>query len=258
MPFETLLLDRVDGVVTLTLNRPERKNAVNGQMWTELLAVLREVASGDDRVVVITGAGGDFCSGADVAGDDQRSRPHHLAEMRHVNDVALALYRLPQPTIAKVRGVAVGAGLNMALLCDLVVADSTARFSEIFARRGLSIDFGGSWALPRRIGLHRAKELALLAEIIDAAAAERLGLVNRVVPDDELDSFVDDWARRLVAGPPIALAQTKRLLNVGVGSTLEQALDEEGAAQAINLVTADVAEAMRAFREKRQPRFEGR
>jgi len=259
MSFETLLLDRADGIVTLTLNRPERKNAVSGQMWTELLVVFREVAgNGDDRVVVITGAEGDFCSGADVSGDDLRSRPHHLGEMRHVNDVALALYRLPQPTIAKVRGVAVGAGLNMALLCDLVVADSTARFSEIFARRGLSIDFGGSWALPRRIGLHRAKELALLAEIIDAAAAERLGLVNRVVPDGELDSFVDDWARRLVAGPPIALAQTKRLLNVGVGSTLEQALDEEGAAQAINLVTADVSEAMRAFREKRQPRFEGR
>jgi len=259
MTFETLLLDRDNGVVTLTLNRPERKNAVSGQMWSELLAVFREVSSSrDDRVLVVTGAGGDFCSGADVSGEDERGRDHHLGEMRHVGDVALALYRLPQPTIAKVRGVAVGAGLNMALLCDLVVADTTARFSEIFARRGLSIDFGGSWALPRRIGMHRAKELALLAEIIDASAAERIGLVNQVVPDGELDSFVDDWARRLAVGPPIALSQTKRLLNVGVGSTLEQALDEEGAAQAINLVTADVAEAMRAFREKRQPRFEGR
>ena len=259
MTFETLLLDRDNGVVTLTLNRPGRKNAVSSQMWSELLAVFREVASSrDDRVLVVTGAGGDFCSGADVSGEDERGRDHHLGEMRHVGDVALALYRLPQPTIAKVRGVAVGAGLNMALLCDLVVADTTARFSEIFARRGLSIDFGGSWALPRRIGMHRAKELALLAEIIDASAAERIGLVNQVVPDGELDSFVDDWARRLAVGPPIALSQTKRLLNVGVGSTLEQALDEEGAAQAINLVTADVAEAMRAFREKRQPRFEGR
>ena len=114
--------------------------------------------------------------------------------MRHIGDVALALHRLPQPTIAKIRGVAVGAGLNMALGCDLVVASTNARFSEIFARRGLSIDFGGSWVLPRRVGLHRAKELALLADIIDATEAERIGLVNRVVDDAELDAFVDDWA----------------------------------------------------------------
>ena len=132
--------------------------------------------------------------------------------MRHVGDVALALHRLPQPTIAKVRGVAVGAGCNLALGCDLVVAGETARFSEIFAKRGLSVDFGGSWVLPRRVGLHRAKELAFFADIIEANEAERIGLVNRVVPDGELDAFVDDWATRLAAGPPIALALTKRLL----------------------------------------------
>ena len=126
--------------------------------------------------------------------------------MRHVGDVALALHRLPIPTIAKVRGVAVGAGCNMAIGCDLVVASENARFSEIFARRGLSIDFGGSWVLPRIVGMHRAKELALFADIIDAAEAERIGLVNRVLPDAEIDGFVDDWAARLAAGPPIALA----------------------------------------------------
>ena len=169
-----------------------------------------------------------------------------------------SLRRLPQPTIAKVRGVAVGAGMNMALLCDLVVAGDTARFSEIFARRGLTIDFGGSWVLPRRIGLHRAKELALFADIIDAAEADRIGLVNRVVPDGELDAFVDDWARRLAAGPPIALAQTKRLLDNAIGVTLEQALDDEGAAQSVNFGTGDTAEAVRAFVDKRQPEFKGR
>jgi 2-(1,2-epoxy-1,2-dihydrophenyl)acetyl-CoA isomerase len=178
--------------------------------------------------------------------------------MRHVGDVCLALYRLPQPAIAKVRGVAVGAGMNMALICDLVVADETARFSEIFARRGMSIDFGGSWVLPRRIGLHRAKELALLADIIGARDAEALGLVNRVVADTELDDFVADWARRLGAGPPIALAQTKRLLNNSVGVTLEQALDDESAAQSVNLTTADTREAMQAFLDKRAPTFLGR
>ena len=116
--------------------------------------------------------------------------------MRHVGDVALALHRLPQPTIAKVGGVAAGAGANMAFGCDLIVASDEARFTEIFARRGLTIDFGGSWLLPRLIGLHKAKELAFFADIISAKEAEAFGLVNRVVPAGELDAFVDDWAQQ--------------------------------------------------------------
>ena len=160
--------------------------------------------------------------------------------------------------IAKVRGVAVGAGCNLAIGCDLVVAGTTARFSEIFARRGMSVDFGGSWLLPRRIGLHRAKELALLADIIDAAEAERIGLVNRVVADADLDEFVDGWATRIAAGPPIALAQTKRMLDSAMNVTFEEALDDEGAAQTINLRTADTAEAIAAFIGKREPKFQGR
>ena len=245
MTLETLLVDRADGIVTITMNRPEKKNAANGVMWDELLATFREIAANaQDRVVVLTGAGGAFCSGADVSGMGERRRRTALASMRHISDIATALYRIPQPTIAKVRGIAAGAGMNMALLCDLIVACDTARFSEIFARRGLTIDFGGSWALPRRVGLHRAKELTLLTDIIDAAEADRIGLVNRVVPDGELDAFVDDWAGRLAAGPPIALAQSKRLLNNAVGATLEQALDEEGAAQTVNFSTKDTAEAV--------------
>jgi enoyl-CoA hydratase/carnithine racemase len=258
MSFETLLVDRADGIVTITLNRPEKKNAANGAMWDELLFNFREITANDqDRVMVITGAGGAFCSGADVSGMGGRDT-HGLANMRHISEVATALHRIPQPTIAKVRGVAAGAGMNMALLCDLVVAGDTARFSEIFARRGLTIDFGGSWVLPRRIGMHRAKELTLLTDIIDAEEADRIGLVNRVVPDGELDKFVDEWATRLAAGPPIALAQSKRLLNNAVGITLEQALDEEGAAQTVNFATKDTAEAVSAFLEKRDPTFQGR
>jgi enoyl-CoA hydratase/carnithine racemase len=258
MSFETLLVDREDGIVTVTLNRPEKKNAANATMWNELLDCFRELGGDDQvRVIVLTGAGGAFCSGADVSGMGGRDT-HGLANMRHISDVAMALYRLPQPTIAKVRGVATGAGMNMALLCDLIVASDNARFSEIFARRGLTIDFGGSWALPRRIGMHRAKELTLLTDIIDAAEADRIGLVNRVVPDGELDKFVDEWAARLAAGPPIALTQSKRLLNNAVGATLEQALDEEGAAQTINMSTKDTAEAVSAFLEKRDPTFQGR
>ncbi|MET0326558.1 MAG: enoyl-CoA hydratase [Ilumatobacteraceae bacterium] len=258
MSFETLLVDRADGIVTVTMNRPERKNAANGAMWDELLQVFREIGtSSADRVLVLTGAGGDFCSGADVSGMGTGDT-HGLTSMRHISDIAMALYRLPQPAIAKVRGIAAGAGMNMALLCDIVVAGETARFSEIFARRGLTIDFGGSWALPRRVGLHRAKELTLLADIIDATEADRIGLVNRVVSEDTLDKYVTEMATRLAAGPPIALAQAKRLLNNAIGSTLEQALDEEGAAQTINFSTTDTAEAVKAFLDKRTPTFEGR
>ena len=257
--YQTIIVERNNGVVNVTLNRPAKKNAANNVMWDELLATFREIsASADDRCVVLTGAGGDFCSGADLWAGDGGERQHQLARMRHVTDVALSLARLPQPVIAKVRGVAVGAGMNMALGCDLVVASENARFSEIFAKRGLSVDFGGTWLLPRRIGLHRAKELAFFADIIGAADAERLGLVNKVVPDVELDAFVDAWATRLAAMPPIAIAQTKRMLNNAMNVTLEEALEDEGAAQTVNFGTKDTAEAISAFTEKRDPVFRGR
>ncbi len=257
-PYESLQVDRTGGVVTITLDRPERKNAINAAMWDELSTVVGEIARRPaDRVVVITGAGGEFCSGADLA-EPSAEEEHHLARLRRVGDLCLAIARLPQPTIAKVRGVAVGAGLNLALVCDLVVAAEGARFSEIFAKRGLSLDFGGSWILPRLVGMHRAKELALLARIIDAREAAAIGLVNRVVPDAELDALVDGWVAELVAGPPIALALTKRLLNNSFNVTLEEALDDEGVSQAVNLGTTDHREAIAAFLLKRDPRFEGR
>ena len=257
---ETLEVLRQDGIVTVTMNRPSKKNAANGTMWAELKQTFLEIGSNpDDRVMVLTGAGGEFCSGADLSsGDARRAETHALASMRNITEVCMSLARIPQPTIAKVRGVAVGAGCNMALICDLVVASDTARFSEIFAKRGLSLDFGGSWVLPRRVGMHRAKELALLAEIIGAQEAERIGLVNRVVADADIDAFVADWAKRLAAGPPIALAQSKRMLNNSSNVTLEQALEDEGAAQALNFGTKDTAEAMAAFLEKREPRFIGK
>ena len=250
---------RADAIATVTLNRPHRKNAVTGDMWVQLAETFRSLsADADIRCVVITGAGGEFCSGADLAAREGSGRPvHQLAAMRSVNDAALALHRMPQPTIAKVRGVAVGAGCNMALGCDLVVASENARFSEIFAKRGLSVDFGGTWLLPRRVGLHRAKELALFGDIISAADASEMGLVNRVLPDSELDAFVDGWARRLAAGPPIALALTKRMLNNAMNVTMEEALDDEGAAQTVNFGTKDTIEAMSAFTEKREPKFKG-
>lgn len=257
---ETINVSRQDGIVTITLDRAAKKNAMTTQMFEELLETFREIQhSDDDRVVVITGANGEFCSGADLTPANDRPPRHQYAAMRLVNDCALMLHRLPMPVIAKVRGVAVGAGCNLALGCDLVVASDNARFSEIFARRGLSLDFGGSWIVPRLIGLHKAKELAFFADIISAQEAERIGLVNRVVPDAELDAFVDDWAQRLAAGPPIALAQSKRMLNNSLNHTMEQALDEEGMAQTVTIgSTKDTTEAFLAFAEKRPPKFQGR
>ena len=263
--FSTIIVedgtDADEAIITITMNRPEKKNAANGVMWEELRETFRQIAIlNNHRVVILTGAGGSFCSGADLWGEgptDGRN-PHWLSAMDNISDLALALHRLPMPVIAKVRGVAAGAGMNMALGCDLIVASDNARFSEIFARRGLSVDFGGSWVLPRLIGMHKAKELALFADILDAHEAKEFGLVNRVVADDQLDDFVANWARRLAAGPPIALAQTKRLLTNSFSMTMAEALDSEAAAQTINFTTKDTEEAIRSFTEKREPKFTGR
>lgn len=255
---ETIIVERSEGIVTITLNRPEKKNAINGVMWEELRETFRAIArNANDRCVVITGAAGAFCSGADLAGGGAARSRHQIFTMKEVADVAMALQRLPQPTIAKVVGVAAGAGLNMALGCDLIVASDDARFSEIFHKRGLSVDFGGTWLLPRLIGLHRAKELAFFADIISAQEAERLGLVNRVVARDAIDALVHDWATRLAAAPPVALASTKRMLNGAFEASFEQALEDEGWAQTVNFGTKDTAEAIDAFLNKRTPIFRG-
>ena len=153
--------------------------------------------------------------------------------------------------------MAVGAGWNLALGCDLVVATPESTFSQIFTKRGLSLDLGGSWLLPKLVGLQQAKRLTLLAETIDAEQAHAMNLVTWVVPGDEIDVFVDELARKLVAGPPIALAQTKALLNEGADRTLRDALANEARAQAMNFATADAPEAFSAFVEKREPRFTG-
>jgi enoyl-CoA hydratase/carnithine racemase len=249
-------VDVVAGIATVTVRNAHRKNAATPAMWDQLTNIFGGLArDADVRVVVVTGEGSDFCSGADLA---EAPDVHWLAQMRRTNEAALALHALPQPSIARVDGVAVGAGCNLALGCDLVVASDRSRFSEIFAKRGLSLDFGGSWLLPRRVGLHKAKELALLAPILSAAEAEAIGLVNRVVPIAELDGFVADWVAQLAAGPPIALAQTKALLDRSGTATLAEALEAEATAQAVNFGTEDTAEAIGAFLQKRTPTYRGR
>jgi enoyl-CoA hydratase/carnithine racemase len=255
---QEILIDRTDGVVTVTLNRPERLNAITADMWGALASLFGEIArSQDDRVVVITGAGDAFSSGADLGGSTDRGG-HPLPHMRRVGDAAMALHRLPKPTIARVDGVAAGAGANLALGCDLVAVSDRSRFSEIFARRGLTVDFGGSWLLPRAVGIHKAKELVLLAGMHSAEDLARLGLVNRVVPASELDAVVEEWVERLLAGPPLALSMSKMLLNKSFEMSMDQALEAEAQAQAVNLLSGDAKEAFQAFLDHREPRFEGR
>ncbi|MFZ4516811.1 MAG: enoyl-CoA hydratase/isomerase family protein [Microthrixaceae bacterium] len=261
----TVRLERADGIATITLDRPEVLNAINAEMWHGLLSAFRLVADEpEDRCVVLTGSGRAFCSGADLSdaaggkGAAGMGRSN-MDNMRKIAEVCLAVHECPTPVVARVQGIAAGAGCNLALAADIVLAGPDARFSEIFARRGLSVDFGGSWLLPRLVGLQRAKELVLLAEVIDAAEAHRMGLVNRVAADlDGLDEEVRSVARRLADGPPIALAASKRLLQSGWGSSLSEALEAESNAQCVNFSTKDTVEAVSAFLEKREPRFTGR
>jgi enoyl-CoA hydratase/carnithine racemase len=251
-----LLCSDRNGVRTLTLNRPRRKNAINRDLWIELAQALTDAAKDDGvRAVVLTGAGGAFCSGADISTPDD-SHPVH--KLQRLTDVAVALHELPLPTIAKVNGVAVGAGWNLALGCDLVVATPESTFSQIFAKRGLSVDLGGSWLLPKIVGLQQAKRLVLLAETIDAAEAQALNLVTWVVSAAEIDDFVAELADTLAAGPTVALGQSKALLNEGANRTLRDALANEARAQGVNFATDDAREAYAAFAERREPSFTGR
>jgi enoyl-CoA hydratase/carnithine racemase len=251
-----IAVERHRGVVTITFNRPAAKNAISPAGWSALKDALTSVRMPTDRLLVLTGQGSDFSSGNDVL-EQARSGLDAEASMRLISEVATALLTLPIPSIARVDGVAAGAGMNLALGCDFVVCTPEARFSQIFVKRALSPDLGGSWLLPRLIGLRAAKELALLGDFVDADRALALGLVNRVMPRSDLDESVEQLARPLLDGAPIALGATKSLLNNSQDATLAEALERETAAQLVNAASRDAAEAARAFREKRPPRFEG-
>jgi len=257
-------VERCAGLVTITLDRPAKKNAIDSQTWIELDRAFADVAADpDDRALILTGAGGNFSAGADLSGGpSERGVTGHrvqavVQEMRAMGDVIMRLHRIAKPTIAKVDGVAVGVGLGLVLACDLVLASDRARFSEIFAKRGLALDGGTSWLLPRLVGLGKAKELAFFADIIDAREAEAIGLVNRIVPVDELDQVAEQWGLRLAAGPTLALGLSKRLLDASSSVSFEQALEDEARCQHIAHTSADVQEGIAAFLERREPRFRG-
>jgi 2-(1,2-epoxy-1,2-dihydrophenyl)acetyl-CoA isomerase len=256
----TILTACADGVATLTLNRPEVRNALNMTMRRDLEVALAQLDEARDvRVVVVRGAGEHFCAGGDVK--LMRDHPMTAAEgqsrVEAINRAILALARLRVPTIVMVDGAAAGAGCNLALACDLVVASDRARFGELFARIGLIPDAGGTFFLPRRVGLARAKELVFTADIIDAREAERIGLVNRVVPAAALEAETYALARRIADGPPRVLAAAKALLDRASGLDLQSALHWEALTQGEMIAAADHREGLRAFFEKRPPRFTG-
>jgi 2-(1,2-epoxy-1,2-dihydrophenyl)acetyl-CoA isomerase len=259
--YETIDWSLEGHVATITLNRPEKLNAMSWQMFEEIGVAFRRAADDDDvRCVVVTGAGGAFCSGADLTDPANLvGSPFELKDrMRRIHDIAHAFMTCPKPTVARVSGIAAGAGCNLALSCDLIVAARDARFAELFVKRGLVVDFGGSWALTRALPLHRAKELALLGETISADEADRLGLLNRLCAPDELDAVVKDLAERLAAMPPRTVALIKENLNRASERSIEQNLDAESLSQALVYASEDTKEAVVAWIEKREPRFTGR
>ncbi len=259
-----VLFERRGAVAWLTLNRPEVRNALTPEMREELIEAVGTVASDPElRCLVLTGAGDGFCTGADIGGTASRQgQPRAAGSVRDtirggVQRLFRALWELEKPTVAAVNGVAAGFGCHLAFACDLLIAADSARFVEVFARRGIVPDGGGAYILPRLVGLARAKELVFLADSWTAEDAERIGLVNKVVPAGELEKATTEWAERLAAGPTKALGLAKRLLNRSLESDLATSLEEEALAQELIVGTNDIKEGMRAFAERRDPNFTG-
>ncbi|GMQ98032.1 MAG: hypothetical protein BMS9Abin17_0537 [Acidimicrobiia bacterium] len=255
-----LSIEDTGAIRTLSMSNPGRRNAVPPTGWEDFSEAFRAFEESDQRVLVITGVEGDFCAGADMNKEivESQSAADNATRMRLISRAVTRLHRLTKPTVAAVDGVAVGAGMNLALGCDIIIATDRARFAEIFVKRGLTLDFGGTWLLPRLIGLARARELALTGRIVDAAEALEIGLVNRVVTVDEFESTVADIASTLAAGAPLAQSIIKRALDRSSSMSFEQALAFEEHAQAILLGSEDLVEGASAFVEKRTPDFRGR
>jgi len=260
------LLEAVkDGVAVLTMNRPDRLNALSGPMLDAMLEALPRLAQDPNvGVVVLTGAGRGFCAGGDVKamaegremeGDSLEERAQGL---RDKMETSRWLHEMPKPTIAMVRGAAAGAGLSLAMACDLRVAGESAKFATAFARVGYSGDFGGSYYLTKLVGTAKARELYYTAEVIDAKQALALGLVNRVVPDDRLEEETMALAGRIARGPRVAFRYIKRNMNAAESGTLKDLLDLEAWHHTRTGQTEDHREAAKAFVEKREPSFRGR
>ncbi|MFE0101643.1 enoyl-CoA hydratase/isomerase family protein [Streptomyces sp. NPDC059009] len=262
---ESLVQHATDnGVSWITLNRPEAMNALTWDQRERIMALLAD-ASADPgvRAVVITATGKGFCAGADLRGtpDTGGERvPGDVARTikRGAQRFIASILDCEKPVIAAVNGTAAGIGAHLAFACDLVIAAEQAKFIEVFVRRGLVPDGGGAYLLPRLVGPQRAKELMFFGDSLPAVDAERLGLVNRVVPAEELEKTAREWAERLAAGPTRAIAMTKQLVNASLDGDRAAAFAAEAAAQEINMTTADAQEGVASFVERRSPSYKGR
>jgi 2-(1,2-epoxy-1,2-dihydrophenyl)acetyl-CoA isomerase len=266
MAYENLTLEQRDNVALVTLSRPEKLNALNRDLQDETRAACAEVEANDDvRVLVVTGAGRGFCSGADLTGgrsangnDDPPPQPQRLDEMGWVGKQAKAFYQMTKPTIAAVNGVAAGAGMSLALACDMRVGGQSARFKTVFIERSLSPDSGMSFFLPRIVGYSRAMDLIATSRNVDADEAYRLGLLDRLVPDEELIDASVELANQIAFWPPVAMRSAKRVVQHNLQSDLDEALRYE--TMGLNFARRaphDVAESGLSFREKRAPNFTG-
>ena len=256
---DTVVRETADGVLTLTLNRPEALNSFNVEMKEALLAAFKDAARDKSvRVVVVTGAGRAFSAGQDLKERQAPGVADLGTELRaRYNPIVLAMRKLEKPVIGAINGVAAGAGISVALACDIRIAADNASFIEVFARVGLVPDTGSTWFLPRLVGYAKAAEMMFTTDPVDAATAERIGLVNKVVPADQLMEETHAFATRLAQAAPLALGLAKRALNRALEAGLEEQLEYEAQLQSIAGRSKDHAEGVAAFVEKRSARFSG-
>ena len=256
-----------NGVLWTRLNRPEQMNAMTSAMRDEIIerfsAARADVAV---RAVVLTASGKGFCTGADLSRPAGAPAPTEAPPVGATREVLRtgsqrllrSVWELEKPVIAAVNGTAAGLGAHLAFACDLILAAASARFIEVFVRRGIAIDAAGGFLVPRVMPLCKAKELVFFGDSLSAEEAERIGLVNRVVPDEQLEGLAREWGERLAQGPTFAIGVSKRLLNRGTEVGLEASLEEEAYAQTIVSSSDDAKEGLASFREKRKPAFRGR
>lgn len=255
-----------EGIATLTLNRPDRLNAMTTAMWRELPRLLARVAEDDEiKVLVLIGTGQGFCAGSDVSerlakrlSGVEAVEQSRRELIEQVGSPALAFAGLDKPVIAAVNGIAVGAGLSLALLCDIRIASDRARFGSVWVRRGLIPDLGATYTLPRVVGIEKAVELMVTGELIGAEEAKRIGLVSRVVPHDDLMGAVSELAHKMAAGPAVAIELTKRGIYRSLHNDLKAQLDYESYAQNLCRQTEDFREGVQAFLENRPAVFSGK
>ena len=252
-----------DGIATITLNRPEKLNAIDNEIRIRLPEMIEATCRDDEiKVLIITGAGRGFCSGADVSWQQSRLSGNETKKTRQeimgsIGSLILPLVELDKPTIAAVNGVAAGAGLSLALACDLRIASEQAKFAALFVNRGLIPDLGATYFLPKLLGVSKALELMYTGDLLSAEESEKAGLVTKVVPHEELMTTVKETARRFARGPSVAIELMKRAVYRRIREELQSQMDFESYAQNICRQTEDHREAVKAFMEKREPAFKG-